>query len=242
MQLDILAIGAHPDDVELSCAGTIAKSVRQGYRVGILDLTRGEMGTRGKASIRAHEAKTAAAILGVAVRENLGLPDSRFEVSEVNRLKVIAFYRRFRPRVVLLPHWTERHPDHEHAHQLCREAIFYSGLAKIVTRAGGKRQEPWRPQVCFHYMQKVEFTPSFIVDISDVYEKRMEAIRAHKSQFYDPDSHEPETYLSRKAFFEFLDVRARDFGEKIGVRYGEPFFSVEPIGTSDLFALKLFKG
>ncbi len=240
--VDILAIGAHPDDVELSCGGTIAKAVGQGYRVAILDLTEGEMGTRGNREIRRREAEAAAHILGVDVRENLGLPDGGFEVNAANRLKVIAVYRKLRPRVVLIPHWLERHPDHVHAHHLCREAIFYSGLRKIVTRSKGIRQEPWRPHICFHFMQKHEFIPSFIVDVTSTYEKRMEAIRAHKSQFHDPESKEPETYLSRKTFFDFLEVRARDFGEKIGVRYGEPFYSIEPIGISDLFSLKVFKG
>ncbi|TAK53208.1 MAG: bacillithiol biosynthesis deacetylase BshB1, partial [Bacteroidetes bacterium] len=207
MNLDILAIGAHPDDVELSCGGTVAKCVQQGYKVGILDLTEGETGTRGTARIRAKEAEDAAKILGVSLRENLGLPDGSFEVNEKNRLKVIQIYRKYRPKILLLPHWHERHPDHVHAHYLCREAWFYSGLAKIETKLNGKKQEPWRPHQYFHFMQKYEFEPSFIIDISDVYETRVAAIKAHKSQFYNPDSKEPETFLSQKSFLDFMETR-----------------------------------
>lgn len=242
MNLDILAIGAHPDDVELSCGGTVAKCVQQGYKVGILDLTEGETGTRGTARIRAKEAEDAAKILGVSLRENLGLPDGSFEVNEKNRLKVIQIYRKYRPKILLLPHWHERHPDHVHAHYLCREAWFYSGLAKIETKLNGKKQEPWRPHQYFHFMQKYEFEPSFIIDISDVYETRVAAIKAHKSQFYNPDSKEPETFLSQKSFLDFMETRMKYYGSKIGVQYGEPFYSVEAIGVKSLFDMVVFKG
>ncbi|MBI5217172.1 MAG: bacillithiol biosynthesis deacetylase BshB1 [Ignavibacteriae bacterium] len=242
MQLDILAIGAHPDDVELSCGGTVAKCVKLGYSVGIADLTRGETGTRGTARIRAKEALDAANILGVNIRENLDLPDGRFEVTEKNRLKVVQLYRKYRPKILLIPHWHERHPDHVHAHHLCREAWFYSGLAKINTTLNGKKQLPWRPNNYFHFMQKYEFEPSFIVDISDVYELRVAAIKAHKSQFYNPESSEPETFLSQKSFLDFMETRMKYYGTKIGVKYGEPFYSVEAIGVKDFSSLVLFKG
>ncbi|MBI4546998.1 MAG: bacillithiol biosynthesis deacetylase BshB1 [Ignavibacteriae bacterium] len=242
MELDILAVGAHPDDVELCCSGTLAKAVKQGYKVGIIDLTKGELGTRGTREIRAKEAKEAAKVLGVYVRENLHLPDGRFEVNEKNKLKVIQLYRKYRPKIILIPHWHERHPDHVHAHYLCREAWYYSGLRKIITKLNGKKQQPWRPHHYFHFMQKYEFTPSFIVDISDVYEIRVRAIQAHKSQFYNPESEEPETLLSQKSFLDLVETRAKYYGQQIGVKYGEPFYSVEMIGINDVFMLKMFKG
>ncbi len=237
MELDILAIGAHPDDVELACGGTVAKCVKQGYKVGLIDLTEGETGTRGTARIRAKEAEEAANILGVSVRENLKLADGKFEVNEKNRLKVIQIYRKYRPKLLFIPHWHERHPDHVHAHYLCREAWFYSGLAKIETTLNGKKQHPWRPHNYYHFMQKYEFEPSFIVDITAENDTRVAAIKAHKSQFYDPTSNEPETILSQKSFFDFLDTRMKYYGSKIGVQYGEPFFSVESVGINNVFDL-----
>ncbi len=241
MQLDILAIGAHPDDVELCCAGTLAKAVKQGYKTGIIDLTQGELGTRGDNVIRAKEALAAAKILG-CVRENLYLPDGNIEVNKKNIYKLTQLYRKYRPKIILIPHFEERHPDHVHAHHLGREAWFYSGLRKIVTKMNGKKQEPWRPNNYLNYMQWQEFTPSFIVDISEVYEQRVDAMKAHKSQFFDSNSKEPQTLLSQKSFFDFVETRAKNYGYKIGVKYGEPFYSVEPIGISDIFELKMFKG
>jgi len=242
MKLDILAIGAHPDDVELSCGGTLAKCVQLGYKAGIVDLTQGESGTRGNKNIRAREAAAAAKILGVHVRENLRLPDGRFEVNESNRMKLITIIRKYRPTFLLIPHSSERHPDHVHAHHLAKEAWFYSGLAKLATRSGRILQEPWRPKNYFHFMQKYEFAPSFIVDVTGVYERRMSAIRAHKSQFFNPESIEPETLLSQKSFLDFIETRAKYYGSEIGVRYGEPFYSVEAVGTSDIFSLRFSGG
>ncbi len=242
MELDVLAIGAHPDDVELTCGGTLAKCVKMGYKVGILDLTEGELGTRGSRSIRAKEADEAAKILGVHVRDNLQIPDSSIEVSQKNISKVIQIYRTYRPKIILMPHWHERHPDHIHAHYLCREAWYYSGLTKIETKLDGKKQIPWRPPNYFHYMQKYQFIPSFIVDISDVYAIRVQAIRAHKSQFHDPVSKEPETLLSHKSFLDMVETRAKFFGYEIGGKYGEPFYSVDPVGVNNIFGLKFFKG
>ncbi len=241
MEVDVLALGAHPDDVELTCAGTLIKLVKQGYKVAIVDLTEGELGTRGTSKIRAKEANAAAKIIG-AKRETLGMPDGNIEVNQENIKKVIQVYRRYRPKVILIPHWQERHPDHVHAHHLCREAWFYSGLRKISTTYKGKKQEPWRPNNYFHFMQWFEFTPSFIVDISDVHAKRMEAIKAYSSQFYNPKSKAPQTVLSTKSFLDFIETRAKEFGYKIGVEYGEPFYSVESIGVNSFFDLKFFKG
>ena len=241
MQLDILAIGAHPDDVELTCAGTLAKASKQGYKTGIVDLTEGELGTRGNKIIRANEAKAAAKVLG-CVRESLYLPDGNIEVNRKNLHELIQIYRKFRPKIILIPHFAERHPDHVHAHHLCREAWFYSGLHKVETRLNDKKQEPWRPHNYFHFMQWQEFPPSFIVDITDVYAQRVEAIKAHKSQFYDPSSKEPQTLVSQESFLDFVETRAKNYGYKIGVKYAEPFYSVEPIGITDLFGMKMFKG
>lgn len=241
MQLDVLAIGAHPDDVELTCGGTLAKCKSLGYRTGILDLTHGELGTRGDEHIRSKEAANAAKILG-SMRENLRLADGNIDVNQENLMKLIQVLRRYRPKILLIPHFYERHPDHVHTHHLCREAWYYSGLRKIQSTFKGKKQEPWRPQNYFQYMQWQEFIPSFIVDISDVYEQRVAAIRAHKSQFYDPSSKQPQTLLSQKSFLEFVEARTVNYGYRIGVKYGEPFYSVEPIGIGDLFDLRMFKG
>jgi bacillithiol biosynthesis deacetylase BshB1 len=242
MELDILTIGAHPDDIELGCSGTVAKAAASGYKVGLLDLTEGELGTRGSKIIRAREARRAALILGARLRENLRLPDGGIQITRKTILKLIQVYRRYRPKILIIPYAHERHPDHEHAHRLCREAWFYSGLRKIGTRFCGKAQEPWRPHAVFQFMQWYEFAPSFVVDISDVYKKREKAILAFSSQFYNPASKEPQTMLSRKSFLEFVEARAKLFGGKIGVRYGEPFYSNDLIGVSDLFDLRMVKG
>jgi bacillithiol biosynthesis deacetylase BshB1 len=242
MELDVLAIGAHPDDVELTCSGTVAKCVKLGYKVGILDLTGGELGTRGSKAVRAREAVEAAEILGVHVRENLGLPDANIEVNAKNRLKLIQVYRKYRPQILLIPHSHDRHPDHVHAHHLCREAWFYSGLTRIETKLGGKKQNPWRPRKYFHYIGRHMLTPTFIVDISDVFDIRMKAIRAYASQFYNPFSEEPETVLSRKMFLDVVETRAKYYGHQIGVSHGEPFYSVQPIGVTDIFKVKVFPG
>ncbi len=239
MKLDVLAIGAHPDDIELACGGTIIKLVKQGRKVGIVDLTEGELGTRGSREIRAKEAIEAAKFLGIHARENLSLRDGDIEVSMANRLKLIGVLRKYRPEILLIPHWLERHPDHEHAHALCREAWFYSGLEKIETIADGKRQESFRPRRYYHFMQTYEFTPSFIVDISDVYELRIEAMRIFKSQFYDPNNTTRETFLSNPEFLEMLRTRFEYYGDRIGTKYGEPFYSVNMVGVSDLFSLTL---
>lgn len=236
-----MAIGAHPDDVELCCGGTIAKLVRKGLRAVIVDVTQGELGTRGTREIRLREAANAAAILG-CTRENLLLPDGGIEVNHANVAKLISLIRKYRPKMLLIPHWSERHPDHVHTHHLAKEAWFYSGLRKIATKNQGRAQEAWRPHNYIQYMQWHEFSPSFIVDITDVYDVRLKAIRAHKSQFYDPRSKEPGTILSEKTFLDFVQTRAKAYGVKIGVSYGEPFYSIEAVGIDNPLKLKMFRG
>ncbi|MFN0158855.1 MAG: bacillithiol biosynthesis deacetylase BshB1 [Bacteroidota bacterium] len=237
MKLDVLAIGAHPDDVELSCGGTIRKLVKQGRIVGICDLTEGELGTRGTVTIRRSESIEASNILGTRVRENLGLPDGNIEINYENRIKLMRVIRRYRPEILLFPHTFERHPDHEHAHRLCKEAWFYAGLAKVETEIDGIKQQAFRPSKYFMFMQTAEFIPSFIVDISEEYEDRVRAIRAFKSQFHDPESSEPETFLSNPEFMEFLRTRCEYLGDRIGRKYGEGFASFEPVKVDDLFSL-----
>jgi bacillithiol biosynthesis deacetylase BshB1 len=238
MKLDVLAIGAHPDDVDLSCGGTVIKLARQGYRVGIIDLTEGELGTRGSRELRLKEAEAARIILGALIRENLKIPDGNIENTTENRSQLIRMIRRYRPEILLIPHSMDRHPDHEHAHVLAREAWFYSGLEKIPTDNGGLSQEPWRPRAYYHFMQWFEFVPSFIVDVSAEYDRRMEAVRAFRSQFFDPESNERSTILSTPEFLEMLRTRLENYGDRIGKRYGEPFYSPAPIEVPDVVTLK----
>jgi len=237
MILDVLALAAHPDDIELSCAGTLIKMSKLGYKVGIVDFTRGELGTRGTPQTRAKEAQESSRIMGIAVRGNLGIPDGNIEINQTNKLKVIKIIRKYQPTILIMPYWIERHPDHEHTAMLSREASFYAGLEKIRTKENGKRQEPHRPKIQIHYMQAYEFVPSFIVDVTDEFETRMQAIRAFKSQFFDPNSQERETFISRVDFLEAIEARARRFGFQIGVKYGEPFYSIQAIGLNNLFSL-----
>ena len=229
MKLDSLFIGAHPDDVELSCGGTVVKMVKAGNSVGILNLTRGELSTRGSVKIREREASEAAKILGVKVRENLELEDGSIENNPGNRLKLISAIRKYTPELIFAPYPRDRHPDHKHASQLVSEASFYSGLTKIITKIGSKKQKPYRPNRILYYMQTYTFEPSFITDISNEFETKMKAIRCYASQFYNPESKEPDTFISDKKFIEYLEARARFYGFQIGARYGEPFFSEEAL-------------
>ncbi|MBI2428702.1 MAG: bacillithiol biosynthesis deacetylase BshB1 [Ignavibacteriales bacterium] len=235
MKLDVLAVAAHPDDIELSCAATVAKLVQQKYKVGVLDLTEGELGTRGTREIRRNEAEAAAKILGFSARVNLKIPDGGIEVTKKNVVKVMQIIRHFQPDILFIPHWQERHPDHVHAHHLVKEAWFYSGLEKIPTTYLGKKQSPFRPKKYFHYMQKYEFQPSFIVDVSGIYERKKESLLAFTSQFYNPKSKERETLLSSKLFLESIYARDRHYGSLINVEYGEPFYSIEPLGVQSVF-------
>jgi bacillithiol biosynthesis deacetylase BshB1 len=233
MNVDVLAIGAHPDDIELACGGTVAKLVQQGHKVALCDLTQGELGTRGTREIRTEEAQKAAKILGVETRRNLQIPDGNIEVNKSNLLKIITLIRELKPSLLIIPYGVERHPDHVHTSELCREAWYYSGLEKIKTKLGGKTQERHRPHHYFEFMQWLEFEPAFIVDISDTFDLKMKSVRAHASQFYNPESKESETKLSRPDFLEIIETRCRYFGSKIGVKHGEPFMSKWSLGIND---------
>ena len=237
MNTDVLAIGAHPDDLELSCGGTIAKLVLQGRSVVMADLTQGELGTRGTKEIRLKESAHAARILGVADRRNLRIPDGHVDINDENLRTVISLIRDVRPRILLIPHSIERHPDHVHAHQLCKEAWFYSGLAKLPTKKKGKMQEPFRPHAFFEFIQWYEVQSSFVVDVSETFETKMKAIRAYASQFHNPLVKERETKLSHPDFLDTIEMRFRFYGNKIGVRYGEPFFHVGEVGVQSIFDL-----
>lgn len=234
--VDVLAIGAHPDDVEMSAGGTIAKLVREGKRVAIVDCTRGEMGTRGTVEQRDEEARRAGEILGITLRENLCMSDGNIEQSAENVRKIIMAFRKYRPKIVITTPQSERHPDHEAVHRLCRTAYFQSGLMKVVTHDNGVEQNPHRPRQIFSYMQSDHFEPQFYVDITDTNEIKIQSILAFESQVHVPGNttNEPETFISRPGFMEMLEVRARYFGEQIGVRYAEGFTSVKPIGIDSM--------
>lgn len=223
MKLDILAFGAHPDDVELGCGGTIAKEVSLGKKVGIVDLTRGELGTRGTADTRDQESAVAAKILGVAVRENLNMRDGFFVNDEEHQLAIIRMLRKYQPEIVLCNAIDDRHIDHGKGSKLVSDACFLSGLTKVETEYDGKSQKAWRPKLVYHYMQWKNAAPDFVVDISGFNGKRVEAILAYSSQFYDPNSAEPETPIATKNFLESLSYRAQDLGRLIGTEYGEGF-------------------
>lgn len=233
-QLDILAFGAHPDDVELSCAGTIAKEIASGKKIGIVDLTRGELGTRGSAEIRDQEAKKAASLLGVVCRENLGFRDGFFINDEDHQIAVIEMIRKYNPKTVLCNAQTDRHIDHGRAAALVHDACFLSGLQKIETTVEGKPQEAWRPSQVYHYMQWNNDPCDFVVDISDFMEKKMEVILAYSSQFYDKKSNEPETPISSQQFLSSIESRAADLGRIIGVSYAEGFTTNRQLAVSQI--------
>jgi bacillithiol biosynthesis deacetylase BshB1 len=223
MKLDILAFGAHPDDVELSCSGTILKNISLGKKAGIIDLTRGELGTRGSAAIRLKESASAAKILGVSFRENLKMADGFFQNDKKHLLAVIKEIRRYKPDVILANAVEDRHPDHGRAAKLVADASFYSGLFRIETKLNGKKQEAWRPKVVYHYIQYRKLNPDFVIDISSLMEKKVEAIKAFRSQFYNPGSTEPETLISSSDFLKHIYSRAGEHGKIMNVQYGEGF-------------------
>lgn len=230
IKLDILAFGAHPDDVELSAAGTLAKAKSEGKKIGIIDLTRGELGSRGSAEIRDEEAATAAKILDLDVRENLKMQDGFFDFSKENKIKIIQMLRKYQPDVVLCNAPSDRHPDHGRAAQLVKEACFLSGLLKIETQIeNGVLQEKWRPKAVYSYIQDHFLNPTFVVDITAHWEKKLESVLAYKSQFYDPNSQEPETPISSKSFMEHIESRTKQMGRYINVERGEGFISDTPI-------------
>lgn len=236
MKIDILAFGAHPDDVELGCGGTIAKLISEGKKCAIIDLTKGELGTRGTDETRREEAEESARILGISARENLGMKDGFLVNSEEYQLEIVKMIRKYRPEIVLANAIDDRHPDHAKAAKLVSDACFLAGLRKVETLIDGDIQEMWRPKQIFHYIQWKDIKPEFVIDISEHLEKKLEACMAFKTQFYDPKSTEPETPITSKDFYESLTYRAQDLGRLSGVTYAEGFT------TEKLIAMKNFDG
>jgi N-acetylglucosamine malate deacetylase 1 len=238
MKLDVLAIGAHPDDVELGCSGTLIKAVKEGKKTGIIDLTQGELGTRGTIESRYLEAAAAAKIMGVSARENLKLRDGFFQNDEASQLLLIRCIRKYKPEVVIGNIYDDRHPDHGRAGQLIYDSCFLSGLTQISTKdEDGGEQEKWRPKYLLHYIQDRWYEPDFIMDVSDVWEERMNSILAYNSQFHNNQSNQPQTYISSPEFMEAIIARARLLGKRIGVRFAEGFLSKKSIGLKSLDAL-----
>jgi bacillithiol biosynthesis deacetylase BshB1 len=236
-KVDILCIGAHPDDVELSCSGTILKHIAMGKTVAIVDLTRGELGSKGSADIRDKEAAAAAEILGIEARMNLGMADGFFEHNQENLIKVVEAIRYFQPEVVLCNALSDRHPDHGKGGKLVSEACFLSGLLRIETEYEGVKQKHCRPKAVYHYIQDRFLGPDFVVDISDYYETKMKSILAYSSQFYNPDDKTPHTPISSPEFLEYLKGRMTEFGRQIGTQYAEGFIKERPIGVKDITKL-----
>jgi bacillithiol biosynthesis deacetylase BshB1 len=234
MKLDILAIGAHPDDVELSCAGTIVKHKKAGKKIGICDITRGELSTRGNLSTREKETDIASKIMGISVRVNLNLPDGFFKNDQESQLQLVKIIRKYRPEIVLAPALYDRHPDHGRAAKLCNTACFLSGLSKVQTSIQNVEQEPWRPRILLHYIQDYNMPASILVDISKEFETKMDAIKAYSSQFYSENSNETQTPISTKEFLEYIEGRSKFWARCIGVEYAEAFVVKRPIGIKYL--------
>ena len=237
MKLDILAFGAHPDDIELGCGATIAKEVSLGKKVGIVDLTRGELGTRGSAELRMIEASNAGKILGVSVRENLGFADGFFTNDKKHQLEIIKMIRKYQPDIVLCNAIDDRHIDHGKGSKLVSDACFLSGLVKIETELEGKQQEKWRPKHVYHYIQWKNIAPDFVIDVTGFIHKKQAAVLAYSSQFYDPNSKEPESPITSKTFIESINYRSRDLGRLIGVEYAEGFTSERYVAAENLSKL-----
>lgn len=238
MKVDILAVGVHPDDVELCCSGTLLKHMSMGRTAGILDLTEGELGTRGTPLLRKAEAKKAADILGVAFREIMNLPDGFFSGSKEELLEIVKRIRKYRPEIVLCNAVTDRHPDHGRAAKLVADACFYSGLSKIVTNHDGQSQDAWRPKAVYHCIQDRHIIPDFVVDVTPFVNKKIEAIKAFSSQFFDPNSSEPVTPISTEAFMEFVKAKMRVIGRDINVEFAEGFTTTRTIGVDNLFDIR----
>lgn len=232
IKLDILAFGAHPDDIEMGCGATIAKHLSIGKKVGLIDLTLGELGSRGTVAIRLQESKQAASILGADIRENLQMADGFFSNDKQHQLQLIKMLRKYRPDIVLANSLDDRHPDHARAGRLVADACFLSGLVKIETEENSIKQQAWRPNAIYHYIQFKNLVPSFVVDVSGFMETKMNAIKAHKSQFYDSNSKEPETFIAKPHFLNSLYERASDFGRTIGVQHAEGFMSERILGVN----------
>lgn len=237
MKLDILAIGAHPDDVELGCGGTLLNQIKLGNKVGIIDLTAGELGTRGSGPLRLKEAEAAAEILGVDVRENLGFADGFFTNDREHQLKLVEIIRKYQPEIILANAPEDRHPDHGKAANLVRDAVFMANLIKVQS-AESNTAKRWKVRALYHYVQFKYLKPDFVVDISEVLEQKMQSLAAYGSQFHDPESKEPGTFISDSGFMDFLKARAKDFGIMIGAPYAEGFICNREPGVSDLFDLR----
>ncbi|WKN43263.1 bacillithiol biosynthesis deacetylase BshB1 [Tunicatimonas pelagia] len=236
-KVDILVISVHPDDAELGCGATIAKHVAKGKTVGIVDLTRGELGTRGTPEIRAKEAEEGRKILGVAFRENLDMADGFFANDSAHQLEIIKAIRSHQPEIVLANAISDRHPDHGRAATLIRDACFYSGLAKISTVQNDEEQMAWRPKKVYHFIQSNYIQPDFVVDVSEYWETKMKAIRAFKSQFDGGDGDDPQTFLTTPLFMNFIEARGKELGHAIGAAYGEGFTVNQPMGVNSLYHL-----
>lgn len=239
MKLDLLVIAVHPDDAELGCGGILLTEKMNGKKTGVVDLTRGELGTRGSAKIRKEEAAAAAKILQLDVRENLGFADAFFENNEANKRAVITAIRKYQPEIIVCNAPEDRHPDHGRSSKLVEDACFLSGLVKIETRVDGNLQEPWRPKYVFNFIQDRYLDPDFVIDISAVIDKKMEAIKAYGTQFNNPDLDEPQTYISTPDFIESIFYRSKMFGKMIGVMHAEGFISKKMIGFNNFDALIL---
>ena len=238
MKIDVIAIAVHPDDAELSVAGTLIKAKKAGKKIGIIDLTRGELGSRGTAETRDEEAKTSAKVLGLDVRVNLGLPDGFIDNSKESQLLIIEQLRKYQPDVVLINAVSDRHPDHGKAGVLAKDACYLAGLLKIETMDAGEAQKPWRPNSVYHYIQDYYHKPDFVIDITAEIDQKIEAIKSFKTQFYDGKEEGPKTPISGEDFFHFLKGRWADYGRYIGVKYGEGFMLTRPAGIhhiTDLF-------
>ncbi len=230
MKLDILAFGVHPDDVELGCSGTLLAAIAEGKKVGIVDMTRGELGTRGTPETRKTEAAAAAAIIGVTIRENLEMADGFFQNDEAHLRKVVTVIRKYRPGIILANAPEDRHPDHGRSAKLVSDAAFLAGLRKIITSDAGKEQDVWKPSYVFHYIQDRFIQPSFVIDISAYMDKKIQAILAYKTQFNSPGTEEPQTYISSPQFLETVKARALMLGKRIGVDYAEGYITEKIIG------------
>ncbi|MCC9167420.1 bacillithiol biosynthesis deacetylase BshB1 [Pontibacter harenae] len=238
MKLDILAFASHPDDVELGCSGTIIAHIADGKKVGIIDLTQGELGTRGTPEIRAAEAEASSKIMGIAVRENLGFADGFFLNDRAHQLKIVEKVRQYKPELVLMNAIYDRHPDHGRGSEVVRDACFVAGLKMVETfDSEGNKQEAWRPKNMYHYIQDRFIVPDVIVDVTAHWEQKMETIRAFKSQFFNPDDTSPNTYISSPEFLGFVESRAKELGHAIGVTYGEGFTKERSLGVKSLFDL-----
>ncbi len=238
MKLDILAIGVHPDDIELSCSGTLLKAIAEGKKVGLLDLTKGELGTRGNAEIRAQEAANAAKLMGALVRENTEMDDGFFRHTRKNIMKIVRVIRKYQPKIVLANALEDRHPDHARAAKLSSDACFTAGLAKVESiDKHGNIQKRWRPEAVYHYIQDYHLTPDFVIDITPYIDRKMELIMTFKSQFFDPDSKELDSPISSINFLESIKAKNRVFGRPAGVDFAEGFNVERAPGVKDLFDL-----